>query len=83
MKEKTRFQKAYKETELEWQQSDLKYKITKYLEGIKITSADQEKFIDNQFIMIEELDPPEINDYLDKIHSIIMENNRAVIDNIK
>ena len=85
MKEKTRLRKLYKQTEVEWLHSDLKYKkdkIRKYLEGIEIISKEQRYFIDNQFIMLEELDSPEIEEYLDTTHSIIMADNKAVIDNL-
>ncbi len=36
--------------------------------------------IDNQIIIIEELDPEDIEEYLDKINKLIMDNARKTLN---
>ena len=85
MNEKSNFKKAYKNTQIQWKISDIEYKkdkIKKYLEEIKIVSEEQRSFVNNQLLIIEELDQEDLKKYLEKIHLIIMADNKRVIENI-
>ncbi|WP_298836689.1 hypothetical protein [Clostridium sp.] len=84
--EKNEFKRAYKETELKWKTSNIKYKkdkIRKYLEEIKITSEEQREYVNNQLLIIDELEQEDLIEYLEKINTIIMADNKKVIENIK
>mgnify|MGYP001612607886 CR=1 FL=1 len=78
-------EKAYKDTERKWSESDLKYKKKKirgYLNTIEITSNEISTWVGNQFLMIEELDSPEIDDLLNTLNSVIMEKAQKDIDSM-
>lgn len=83
---KEQMEKAYKETESKWNKADLKYKkkkIRKYLDDIEIKTDEQRQWVANQFLMIDTLDSPEIDELLNFLNSAIMANAREDIDNMK
>lgn len=83
---KETMEKAYKETESTWNKADLKYKkkkIRTYLGEIEIETDEQKQWVANQFLMIDTLDSPEIDELLNFLNSAIMANARKDIDNMK
>lgn len=83
---KEMMEKAYKETESKWNEADLKYKkkkIRTYLGEIEIETDEQKQWVANQFLMIDTLDSPEIDELLNFLNSAIMANARKDIDNMK
>lgn len=70
---------AYKRTAQEWLTLDPKGKAKKILaclKGIEPESVEQRKALDDQILMIEELEPEEIEDHLNLIHAELMKNAR-------
>ncbi|MBU3130590.1 hypothetical protein LGL55_24555 [Clostridium tagluense] len=58
-----------------WNESDLKYKktkIKKYLEEIEPKSDEERSWVGNQFLMIDELDSPEIDELLNTLNTVII-----------
>lgn len=83
MLESEKLRRGIERTQKEWEAMSLKKKrekILDYWERKLESETDQQRinFIYNHILMTEELDEPEISDYLGKVHGAIMDNARKL-----